>query len=73
MRNLSLLWTDGCNGENCPALYATDGGYVVQGKTLDADTTLQMENRGPDETGVFVPAHILDRLVDERLRQMGIA
>lgn len=63
MRDLELLWTDnGCQGSQCPALYKTDGGYVVQGKMLDADTRAALRGLGDDEDAIFVPANVLDRL-----------
>lgn len=67
MRKLSLLWTDSCNGDHCPALYETDGGFVVQGQKLDSDTVSTLYNCAEDEAGVFVPTHIIDRLIDARL------
>lgn len=66
MRKLSLLWTGSCNGDNCPALYETDGGYVIQGQTLDSATAGTLQNCADDETGVFVPSHVIDRLIDAR-------
>lgn len=48
----------------CPALYKTDGGYVVQGIKLDQPTTAQLQDLADDETAVFVPADVLDRLRD---------
>jgi hypothetical protein len=48
---------------NCPALYRVkgpEGGYVVQGKTLDAETRAQLRELGADETGVWVPDDVID-------------
>ena len=60
MRNLKLLWRDGdCQLQECPAVYATDGGYVVQGKILDTETRAAL-GLPTDEDAVFVPANILD-------------
>jgi hypothetical protein len=64
---LQYLWkTDGSQVENCPALYrVTSGdqeGYVVQGKHLDEATRAQLRQLGDDETAVFVPADVLDKL-----------
>lgn len=65
MRDLTFLWKDRESaGGECPALYATDGGYVVQGKTLDAGTHAQLRDLGDDESAIFVPANVLDRLRD---------
>lgn len=47
---------------NCPALYRTNGGYVVQGKKLDDGTRTQLRDLGRDEDGVFVPADVIDRI-----------
>jgi hypothetical protein len=61
--DLEFLWKDldsGCGG--CPALYRTAGGYVVQGKRLDAELRAQLRDLAGDEDGVFVPANVLDRL-----------
>jgi hypothetical protein len=47
---------------NCPALYKAPGGYVVQGKALDAETKTQLRQFGGDEDAVFVPADVIDRI-----------
>jgi hypothetical protein len=63
MRNLEFLWKDGgSNVTGCPALYRTDGGYVVQGIKLDDETRANLRQLADNEDGVFVPANILDRL-----------
>lgn len=63
MRDLEFLWKDSAsNFGDCPALYRTEGGYVVQGKTLDADTRAALRDLGGDEDAIFVPANVLDRL-----------
>lgn len=60
---LRFLWKDsGSDTGQCPALYEVEGGYVVQGKTLDAADTAQLRDLADDETAVFVPANVLDRL-----------
>lgn len=60
---IEFLWKDlGSGGGGCPALYKTDGGYVVQGKTLDAETRAQLRQLADDEDAIFVPANVLDRL-----------
>ena len=65
MRDLEFLWKDGgSGGGGCPALYRTDGGYVVQGITLDDETRRQLRQRADNEDAVFVPANVLDRLRD---------
>lgn len=61
--DLEFLWKTGeSNINNCPALYRTGDGYVVQGKTLDASTRAQLRQLGADEDAIFVPADVLDRL-----------
>ncbi|MGX7669887.1 lipid A biosynthesis lauroyl acyltransferase [Plantactinospora sp. DSM 117369] len=63
MRELEFMWKDpGSGGGGCPALYRTDGGYVVQGIKLDDATRAQLRNLAENEDGVFVPAAVLDRL-----------
>lgn len=63
MRDLTFLWKDvNSGGGGCPALYATDGGYVVQGIKLDDDTRNALRQLADNEDGVFVPANVLDRL-----------
>lgn len=51
---------------NCPALYETEGGYVVQGKALDDSTRAQLRDVGGGETAVFVPADVIDRIRQAR-------
>jgi hypothetical protein len=63
VRILEFLWKDeGSGGGGCPAIYKSDGGYVVQGVQLDADTRAQLRQLADDEDAVFVPANVLDRL-----------
>lgn len=63
MRKLEFLWKDnGSGGGGCPALYETDGGYVVQGLALDDETRTRLRQLADGETAVFVPANVLDRL-----------
>lgn len=60
---LTYLWKDrGSGAGGCPALYATDGGYVVQGVRLDDDTRATLRDLADNEDAVFVPANVLDRL-----------
>lgn len=63
MRKLAFLWKDGASGgDGCPALYTTDGGYVVQGIKLTDTERAQLRQLADNEDGVFVPANVLDRL-----------
>ena len=63
MRNLNFLWKDDASGGGgCPALYATEGGYVVQGIKLTDEERAQLRQLADHEDGVFVPANVLDRL-----------
>jgi hypothetical protein len=65
MADLEFLWKDWfSNGGGCPALYKTEGGYVVQGVKLDDETRAQLRQLADNEDGVFVPANVLDRLRD---------
>ena len=60
---IRFLWKDaGSNVGNCPAMYEASGGYVIQGKTLDAATRAQLRDLGGDEDAVFVPANVIDRI-----------
>lgn len=63
---LQWLWKDGDSGFNgCPALYHTEGGYVVQGVRLDDETRAQLRQLADNEDAVFVPANVLDRLREQ--------
>lgn len=63
MRDLEFLWKDGnSGGGGCPALYRTEGGYVVQGIKLTDAERAQLRQLADGEDGVFVPANVLDRL-----------
>jgi hypothetical protein len=60
---IEFMWKDAdSHVGDCPALYRVDGGYVVQGKKLDADTLARLRDLGIDEGAVFVPDNVLDRL-----------
>lgn len=60
---LEWLWKDNSSGNtSCPALYRTNGGYVVQGRILDAEARAQLRHVDEGEDAVFVPANVLDRL-----------
>ena len=62
---IEFMWKDsGSGGGGCPALYRTEGGYVVQGKTLDPETRAKLRQLADDEDGVFGPDNVLDRLRD---------
>lgn len=63
MPNLEFLWKDdGSGGGGCPALYRTEGGYVVQGVKLTDGERAQLRQLADNEDGVFVPANVLDKL-----------
>lgn len=63
MRNLDFMWKDDSSGgAGCPALYRTEGGYVVQGIKLDDAARNALRQLADNEDGVFVPANVLDRL-----------
>ena len=62
---IKFMWKDReSNVGNCPAMYEAPGGYVVQGKLLDAETRAQLRDLGGDEGAVFVPANVIERLRD---------
>jgi hypothetical protein len=63
MWDLEWLWKDTqSGGGGCPALYRTEGGYVVQGVKLDDETRAQLRQLADSEDAVYVPANVLDRL-----------
>lgn len=63
MDELEFLWkTIGSGNGGCPALYRTEGGYVVQGLILDEAARGQLRDLNEGEDAVFVPADVLDRL-----------
>ncbi|MEM9563090.1 MAG: lipid A biosynthesis lauroyl acyltransferase [Actinomycetota bacterium] len=65
MRHLTFLWKDGNSAQGqCPALYRTDDGYVVQGTRLTDHERAQLRDLADTEDAVFVPANVLDRLAD---------
>jgi hypothetical protein len=83
---ITKLHKDNGSGLNgCPALYTADAvhpnyagtdrrpGYVVQGLSLDPDTLGQLDQLDDTETGVWVPANVIDRLVEQRLAGRGAA
>lgn len=61
-----FMWKDlDSRTGGCPSLSRVikgPGGYVVVGKNLAASTRAQIPEVGDDETAVFVPANVLDRL-----------
>jgi hypothetical protein len=60
---IEFMWKTGDSAvENCPALYRAPGGYVIQGKVLDAETRAALRQLGGDEDAVFVPADVIDRI-----------
>jgi len=62
---IRFMWKAGAsNIGNCPAMYEAPGGYVIQGKRLDAETRARLRDLGTDEDGVFVPADVIDRIRD---------
>jgi hypothetical protein len=62
---IRFMWKDSdSNVGDCPAIYEAPGGYVVQGKFLDDETRAQLRQLGDDETAVFVPANVIDRIKD---------
>jgi len=57
------MWKDrDSNVGNCPAMYKAPGGYVIQGTMLDDATRAQLRDLGSNETAVFVPANVIDRI-----------
>jgi hypothetical protein len=63
---ITFMWKDqnSITGD-CPALYRAPGGYVVQGKIVGPGTRNQLRQLGEDETAVFVPDNVIDRIKQE--------
>jgi hypothetical protein len=60
---IEFMWKDAqSNVGGCPALYKAPGGYVVQGKALDAETRAQLRQLSGDEDAVWVPANVIERI-----------
>ena len=58
---IRFMWkTATSNTGNCPARYEAPGGYVIQGRKLDAATRAQLRDLGAGEDAVFVPADVID-------------
>ena len=65
---LTFLWkADDSRTGNCPGLHRVEdsiGGYVVVGTNTDLSVRELIAEIGDDETAVWVPADVLDRLKD---------
>jgi hypothetical protein len=65
---LTFMWkTDDSRTGNCPGLHRVEdgpSGYVVVGKTIDPSVRALIAEIDDDETAVWVPANVLDRLKD---------
>lgn len=83
LMHVTFLWKDSdSGGGNCPALYKTEepSGYIQQGKILDDQARAQLRNLATDESGVWVPDNVMDRLIEpiveervqQRLRELGL-
>ena len=63
-----FMWKDAnSNVGDCPSLNRViegPDGYVVVGKNVDAETRAQIPQVGDDETAVFVPANVINRIRD---------
>ena len=68
---IEFLWKSGNSGNgDCPSILKVDGGYVLVGKNLDEEATAQIRavghsnnsGIGADETAVFLPADVIDRI-----------
>lgn len=63
---IRFMWKDiASGGGGCPAIYEAPGGYVVQGKLLDAETRAQLRDLAADEDAIFVPDNVLSRLAGQ--------
>ncbi len=70
-KKTEFMWKAESSGNgDCPSIIEVDGGYVLVGKNLDAASTAQIaavgrannSGIGADETAVFLPADVIDRL-----------
>jgi len=65
---LALMWkTNASRTGNCPSLHRVKdsiGGYVVVGRSTNPSVRALIAEIGDDETAVWVPADVLDRLKD---------
>jgi hypothetical protein len=65
---IKFLWKDGDSRTGgCPGLHIVEEGpegYVVVGKNTNPALRAQISEISDDETAVFVPANVLDRLRD---------
>ena len=60
---IEFMWKDSDSVvEGCPALYRVPGGYVVQGVTLDDSTMAQLRQLAGNESAVFVPENVIERI-----------
>jgi hypothetical protein len=68
---IKFLWKTGDSGNgDCPSIMQVDGGYILVGKNLSQDAVDQIHavgrannsGIGPDETAVFLPADVIDRI-----------
>ena len=68
---IKFLWKTGESGNgDCPSIMQVDGGYVLVGKTLGNEALSQIHavgrannsGIGADETAVFLPADVIDRI-----------
>ncbi len=59
------MWKDDAsNIGGCPAQYkvmSAKGGYVIQGKKVDAETRAHLRDLATDEDAVWVPDNVIDR------------
>jgi len=63
--HVEFMWKDDqSNVGNCPALYRVEGGYIAQGKKLGENTLAKLRDLGLDESGVFIPDNVIDRIRD---------
>jgi hypothetical protein len=62
---ITFMWKDrDSNVGNCPAQYKVTeapGGYIIQGKKVDAATRAQLRDLGADEDAVWVPDNVIER------------
>jgi hypothetical protein len=62
---IEFMWKDkdSYTGD-CPAQYkvtGVPGGYIIQGKRVDAATRAQLRDLGADEDAVWVPDNVIER------------
>lgn len=74
MKLRKLAKDSGSNQGACPAVYVAEDDpalMVVQGKTLDAETTAELDDALADETAVRIPTETVLRAAEKYLAEQS--